>query len=63
MAYGKGGIWQTTKAVAWGFLGVRGQADMDEDVARLSPLQIIAVGIVGALVFVGGLAALVHAIV
>ncbi|WP_372657726.1 DUF2970 domain-containing protein [Hydrogenophaga sp.] len=42
----------TVKAVLWGFLGVRRQADYQKDIAKLNPLHIIAVGVVMAILFV-----------
>jgi hypothetical protein len=53
----------TVKAVAWSFLGLRGRQGFDQDVQRLKPLQVVAVGLIGVFVFVGALAALVHWIV
>jgi predicted Na+-dependent transporter len=53
----------TVKAVAWSFLGLRGGQGFEQDVRRLKPLQVVAVGLVGVFVFVGALAALVHWIV
>ena len=48
----KGSIVATVKAVLWGFLGIRRQADYQKDVAGLSPLHVMAVGGVLALLFV-----------
>jgi hypothetical protein len=59
----KGSIWQTTKAVAWSFLGVRKNREFQDDIGRLNPFHIIAVGIVGALIFVLSLIALVNWVV
>jgi len=56
----KGSIWQTAKAVAWSFLGVRQNREFQDDIGRLNPFHIIAVGIVGALIFVLSLIALVN---
>lgn len=52
-------LWRTAKAVAWGFFGVRKNSEYKEDIARLSPLHIVAVGFVAVLVFIGVLIALV----
>jgi hypothetical protein len=46
--------------VLWGFLGVRRRADFQEDVARLNPLHLMAVGVVMAFLFVLGLILLVN---
>jgi Protein of unknown function (DUF2970) len=59
----KGSLLQTVKAVAWGFFGVRKNSDHQEDIARLSPLHIIAVGFVAVALFVAGLIALVKFVV
>jgi len=56
----KASLWRTVKAVAWGFFGVRKNSAYQEDIAKLSPLHIVAVGLVGAMVFVGGLIVLVR---
>lgn len=50
---GSGSLWRTVKAVAWGFFGVRKNSAYQEDIAKLSPLHIVAVGLVGVLVFIG----------
>ena len=59
----KGSLTGTVKAVLWGFLGVRRQADYQQDIARLHPLHIIAVGVVMAFLFVLGLMFLVNWVV
>ena len=59
----KGSIGATVKAVLWGFLGVRRNADYQSDVARLNPIHILVVGIVMALLFVVGLILLVNWVV
>jgi hypothetical protein len=59
----KGSIWQTAKAVGWSFLGVRQNREFQDDIGRLNPFHIIAVGIVGALIFVLSLIALVNWVV
>lgn len=48
----KGSWIGTIKAVLWGFLGVRRNADYQDDIAKLNPLHIIAVGLVMAFLFV-----------
>ena len=48
-----GGTWlQTARAVAWSFFGVRRRADYEHDVQRLSPVQVVVVGLVGAALFI-----------
>ena len=53
----KGSLWRTVKAVGWGFFGVRKNSDYQEDIAKLTPLHIIAVGLVAVVLFVVGLIA------
>jgi Protein of unknown function (DUF2970) len=59
----KGSLLRTVKAVAWGFFGVRKNSAYEEDVARLTPLHIIAVGLVAVILFVGLLILLVRYVV
>lgn len=59
----KGSIAATVKAVLWGFLGVRRNADYQSDIARLNPIHIMVVGILMALFFVAGLILLVNWVV
>lgn len=56
----KSSLWRTIKAVAWSFVGLRARGDYEEDVKNLSPLHIIAVGLVGIFVFVAFLLLLVN---
>ena len=53
-------FWRTAKAVAWSFLGIRQNRASQEDMARLNPVHIIVVALVGVALFVGALVALVH---
>ena len=57
---GSGQLLQTVKAVLWGFLGVRRRSDFQQDTAQLKPLHLMAVGVVLAFLFVGGLMLLVN---
>jgi len=59
----KGSLWRTLKAVAWGFFGVRKNSDYQEDIARLTPLHIVIVGLVAVACFVGALILLVKYVV
>jgi len=45
-------FWQTARAVAWSFFGVRRGADYEKDVARLNPVHVIIAGVIGAALFV-----------
>ena len=57
------GLFDTVRAVLWAFLGVRRRSDYQRDIERLNPLHLLAVGLVLALMFVGGLMLLVRWVV
>ncbi len=59
----KGSFFRTIMAVAWGFLGVRKRSDYQEDFAKITPLHILAVGLLAAILLVGGLVMLVKFVV
>lgn len=63
MSGDQGSIVRTFKAVAWSFFGVRKASETQEDMARLNPFHLIAVGIVTCLAFVLGLIVLVNWVV
>ncbi|MEZ5701378.1 MAG: DUF2970 domain-containing protein [Burkholderiaceae bacterium] len=48
----KGSLLGTVKAVLWGFLGVRRNADYQDDIVKLNPVHLVVVGLVMALLFV-----------
>ncbi len=48
----KGAWWQTLRAVAWSFFGVRRSADYERDVNQLNPLHVVLAGLFGAALFV-----------
>lgn len=52
-------FWQTMRAVAWSFFGVRKSADYEKDVSQLNPVHLIIAGLIGAAVFVTVLVLLV----
>jgi Protein of unknown function (DUF2970) len=54
---------QSMKAVMWGFLGVRKQSGLQEDVASLSFVHIILAGILGAVIFMAALLLIVKMVV
>jgi Protein of unknown function (DUF2970) len=56
----KASLIETVKAVLWGFLGVRRNADYQRDIARLNPVHLIVAGIVMALLFVVSLIVIVN---
>ena len=53
-------MWNTVKAVLWGFLGIRSNKGYESDQQKLKVQQVIAVGIFCALVFVVSLFFLVR---
>ena len=59
----KGSVFQTVKAVAWAFLGIRKNSDYQQDLGKLNPFHIIAVALVAVALMVAGLIALVHWVV
>jgi hypothetical protein len=46
---------RSVKLVAWSFLGIRSRAGYQEDLAKVNPLHVVAVGICAALLLVVGL--------
>jgi hypothetical protein len=56
----KPALLDTIRAVLWGFLGVRRKTDYQQDIDKLNPLHLIAVGLVLAVLFVVGLMVLVN---
>lgn len=52
MAEGRGSHWQAAKAVFWGFFGVRKKSHYEQDAVRLTPAQVIVVGLISAALFV-----------
>ena len=60
---GAGSLLRTIKAVAWGFFGVRKNSAYQEDIAKLTPLHIVAVGLVAVVLFVVGLILLVKYVI
>lgn len=56
----RGSFFQTAKAIAWAFFGVRRGAEYDKDVAQLNPVHVIIAGIIGAVLFVLALVLIVQ---
>jgi len=56
-------FFQTVRAVAWSFFGVRRGADYEKDAAQLNPVHVIVAGVIGALLFVLALVLLVQWVV
>jgi hypothetical protein len=55
--------WQTMRAVAWSFFGIRRSADHAQDMQRLNPVHVVIAGVVGAALFVATLVLLVRWVV
>lgn len=55
--------WRSVKLVAWSFLGIRSKAAYQDDLAKVNPLHVVAVGLVGVLALVVGLIGLVNWVV
>ena len=53
-------FWQTLRAVAWSFFGVRKSAEHEKDVNQLNPVHLVIAGLIGAAVFVALLVLLVR---
>jgi hypothetical protein len=56
-------LWRTVRAVAWSLFGVRRGSEYQRDVERITPLHVIAVGLVAIFLLVLGLIALVRLVV
>ena len=56
----KASFWQTMKAVAWSFFGVRKSADYEKDVNQLNPLHLVIAGVIAAVLFIIVLVLLVN---
>jgi amino acid transporter len=54
---------RTIQAVLWSFVGLRQNAQYQEDIEKLNPFHVIGVAIGAALLFVLGLIALVNWVV
>lgn len=54
---------RSVKLVAWSFLGIRSSQGYRDDLAKVSPVHVVVVGLVGVLLFVLGLIATVHWVV
>jgi hypothetical protein len=54
---------RSAKLVAWSFLGIRSRIGYEEDLAKVNPMHVVAVGLAAALMLVLGLIALVNWVV
>ncbi|AKJ27791.1 DUF2970 domain-containing protein [Caldimonas brevitalea] len=56
----KGSFWQSMRAVAWSFFGVRKSSEHEKDLGQLNPVHVIVAGLVAAALFVIALVLLVR---
>jgi amino acid transporter len=56
-------VWRSIQLVAWSFLGIRSNSEYQQDLSKVSPVHVVAVGLVGVLLLVVGLIALVNWVV
>ena len=56
----KGSFFQTMKAVAWSFFGIRKSSDYERDVSQLNPVHVVIAGVVAAVLFITVLLLLVN---
>lgn len=56
----RAGLAEAAKAVFWSFLGVRRRHDYESDAVRLTPGQVIAMGLIGAALFIALLLGVVY---
>ena len=54
----KTSFWRSIKLVAWSFLGIRSRAGYQDDLAKVNPMHVVLVGLMGALLLVLGLISL-----
>ena len=59
----KASLRETAGAVFWSFFGVRKRADHEADIARLNPVHVIVMGILGAAIFIATLVIIVKIVV
>lgn len=50
------------KTVFWSFFGIRKSRDYQADVAKITPMQAIVGGLIGAAIFIGTLVTVVHVV-
>jgi Protein of unknown function (DUF2970) len=56
----KASFWQTMRAVAWSFFGIRKGAEYEKDVSQLNPVHVVIAAVAGALIFIAALITLVN---
>lgn len=48
----KASVFQVAKAVLWSFVGIRRRAEHEADAVRITPVQMVVAGLIGAALFV-----------
>jgi len=56
-------FWRSIVAVSWSFIGIRKNSEFQEDLAHITPLHVLGVGLVAGLLFVIGLIVVVNLVV
>jgi hypothetical protein len=56
-------LWRAIVAVSWSFIGIRKNSEFQEDLAHITPLHVLGVGLVAGLLFVIGLIVVVNLVV
>ncbi len=59
----KAGPAQVAKAVFWSFFGIRRRAEHEADLGRLTPVQVIVAGLIGAVLFIATLVLIVRFVI
>lgn len=59
----KTSFWRSIRLVAWSFMGIRSSSEYQQDLAKVNPVHVVGVGIVGVLLLVVGLITLVNWVV
>ena len=53
-------LWQSFRAVAWSFFGIRRSTGLQHDAQKLNPVHLIVAGLISAALFVGVLVLIVN---
>jgi hypothetical protein len=59
----RAGPLQVAKTVLWSFFGIRRRAEHEADLARLTPVQVIVAGLIGAALFIATLVLIVRFVI
>lgn len=60
---GRAGPLTVAKAVLWAFLGIRKRSGHEADIGRITPVQAIVAGLIGAALFVATLIVVVKLVI